>query len=164
MVVQQQAVHAGGNAARASSTGAAAQAQVQLGQTESDLYYRTWFKLESQANNNVYLMKFRTASGSSLVGVYVNSNGSLRYRNDVAGSTTTSNTFVTQGVWHELQVRLRTGAGRVETWLDGNPVAQLTKNEAVGSTPTGRLQLGENSTGRTFSVAFDDVVASRQPA
>jgi hypothetical protein len=163
MVVQQQAVHAGAYAARASSTGAAAQSLVQLDQTASDLFYRTWFKVESQGSgSSVYLLKFRTATGASLVGVYVNSNGTLRYRNDVAGTTSSSSVVVTPGVWHELQVRLRTGAGRVETWLDGASIAALTKNEAVGSVPIGRLQLGDNSTGRTFSVAFDDVVASTQ--
>jgi chitodextrinase len=48
--------------------------------------------------------------------------------------------------------------GQAEVWYDGNRIESLSKTESLGTTPIGRIQLGENSSGRTFDVAFDDVV------
>ena len=153
-------VHAGSWAARAVSTGTAAYALHDLSDPLSDLYYRTWFKVVSRGSNAVYLARFRTAANGAVMGVYVTSSGTLAYRNDVAGAARTSSTTVTAGVWHELQVRAGVSAGQVAVWLDGSPVTALTRADAIGSTAIGRLLLGDNSSGRAFDVAFDDVVAS----
>jgi chitodextrinase len=165
LVAQQQEVYAGSWAARGTSTGAATWAYKTLGTTYSELYYRIRFKVLSQgssSNSTMYMLKFRTATGTSLMGLYRSPTGRLGYRNDVAGASTTSSTIVTTGVWHEVQVRVRVNgaSGETETWLDGTRVAALSKTESFGTTPIGRLQLGENSTGRTYDVAFDDVVAN----
>ena len=57
-------------------------------------------------------------------------------------------------------------AGRVEVWYDGCPVADLTDSSGttqdLGKAPIGRLQLGDNTTGKTFDIAFDDVAADTQ--
>ena len=97
------------------------------------------------------------------MGLYVNSNGTLAYRNDAGNATRTSSTTVTTGVWHQLQVRAAITARQVAVWLDGSPVTALTRTESLGSAAVGRLQLGDDNGSRTFDVAFDDVVASTQP-
>ena len=66
---------------------------------------------------------------------------------------------MTKGVWHDLQVRvgINGSAGEAEFWLDGNRVNVLSKTEAFGTNPVGRIQLGENATGTNFDVVYDDV-------
>ena len=159
LTVQQQQVYAGTFAARETSAGLATYAYKQLSATQSELYYRVRFKIVSQGPNLAYLLKFRTASGSSILGAYVSSTGKLAYRNDAGLQTTVSATPVSRGVWHTLQVRvlINGGAGQTETWLDGVRVDALSKTEALGTTPVGRIQLGDNSTGTTYDIAFDDI-------
>ena len=92
-------------------------------------------------------MKFRTASGGSILGVYLSSTGRLSYRNDIAGVSTMSSTTVSQGVWHALQVHVLANgaASQTETWLDGVKIDALSKTENFGTSQVGRMQLGENS-------------------
>ena len=159
LTVQQQQVYAGAYAARETSVGLATYAYKQLSATQSELYYRVRFKIVSQGPNLAYLLKFRTASGSSILGAYVSSTGKLAYRNDAGQQTVVSALPVSRGVWHTLQVRvlINAGAGQTETWLDGVRVDALSKTEALGTTPVGRIQLGDNSTGTTYDIAFDDI-------
>ncbi|HEX6287729.1 MAG TPA: hypothetical protein VFZ66_00990 [Herpetosiphonaceae bacterium] len=164
--VQQQEVFSGLYAARATSTGTATWAYKTLSATQTELYYRVRFKLLSKDANTLYLQRFRTSGGTSILGMYVSSTGKLGYRNDAGARSTTSTTSVTTGVWHELQARLlidtvSNTAGQVEVWYDGIRVDALSKAEPLGTTPIGRIQVGENSSGRTYDVVFDDVVVDR---
>jgi large repetitive protein len=165
-VTQQQEVYAGSWAARGTSTGAATWAYRQLDSTYTQLYYRIRFKVISQAassNSTVYLLKFRTPTGVSILGLYRSPTGSLGYRNDIAGVATASTTTVATGIWHEVQVRvlINGSSSETETWLDGVRIAALSKTENFGTAAgVGRIQIGENSTGRVYDVAFDDVAAN----
>ena len=154
-------VYDGAFAARATSTGSAKWAYKQLASAQNEVYYRLRFKLINLVSN-VYLMRFRTSNGTSLLGVYVANTGKLAYRNDASGSTVTSTTTVSTGVWHDLQVRalINGGSGQTEVWLDGIRINALSKPETLGLTSIGRIQVGENSTGRTFDVAFDNVTVN----
>lgn len=162
VTVQQQEVYAGLYAARQTSTSAATWAYKQLDAAQNQLYYRVRFKMISQGANNVYILKFRTATGTSIMGVYISSTGKLAYRNDAGSTTVTSTTNVAPGVWHDLQVRATINGvdGQVEVWLDGVHIDALSKIEALGSTAIGRIQLGDNSTARTYDVALDNVDVS----
>lgn len=164
LTVQGDEVLDGSYAARSVSTGSATWAYRQLSEPQATVYYRARFKLIS-LTSNVYLLKFRTATGGSLLGVFVNSAGKLAYRNDVAGLATTSTTDVTVGVWHDLQARVTIdgAASQTEVWLDGTRINALSKTETLGGSLIGRIQLGDNSTGRTYDVAFDDVVVDLTP-
>ncbi len=159
LVVQQAEVFGGNNAARATSTGTAAYSYKQLSAEQSELYYRIRFKLINVANNTVYLMRFRTSAGISLEGLFINSNGTLGIRNDVAGQSTSSSTQVSTGAWHEVQVHVNVAgaSGQTDVWFDGQQISTLSAPGNFGSTPIGRIQLGENASGRTFDVAFDDI-------
>ncbi|HET6771355.1 MAG TPA: right-handed parallel beta-helix repeat-containing protein, partial [Actinomycetota bacterium] len=164
LVAQQQEVFAGTWAARGTTTGASTWAYKSLGTTHTELYYRIRFKVMSQGaepTNTVNLLKLRTATGTAIFGLYRNPAGNLGYRNEVAPVSTTSSTPVSTGVWHEVQVRVRINgaSGETETWFDGVRIAALSKTEDFGTTPIGRIQIGENSTGRNFDVAFDEVAA-----
>jgi hypothetical protein len=156
--VQQQLVHAGQWAARATSSGAAgSSAQVTLAGPLSDVYYRTKFHLASQGPNSVSLLRFRTAANAALSSVFVASTGKLTYRNDTSGATVASSQNVTKSAWHDLQVHVLVNgaASQVEIWLDGASV--LSQTQSLGSTPIGRVELGDPAAGRSFDVAFDNV-------
>jgi hypothetical protein len=159
LVVQQGEVAAGVYAARGTTTGPAAYAYRTLAMEQAEAYYRLRFKFVSRGANTVNLLKFRTSLNGSILGFYVSNSGKLGYRNDVAGVSTTSGTTVPVGAWHELQVRLRIDgtAGETETWFNGVRIASLSKTENFGTTPIGRIQLGDTSSGRTYDVAFDEV-------
>jgi parallel beta-helix repeat protein len=163
LVTQQQETYAGTWGARGTSAGAATWAYKHLDTTYPEVYYRIRFKVLSQgstSNSTVHLLKVRTSSGASLLGLFRSPKGNLGYRNDVAAVSVTSSTALTTGVWHEVQIRVKVhdGSGETETWLDGVRIGPLSKTENFGTAPIGRIQLGENSTGRTYDVAFDDVV------
>jgi hypothetical protein len=161
MNVLQEEVFDGSYAARATSTGSAKWAYKQLAANQNDVYYRLRFKLINLVSN-VYLMRFRTSTGTSLLGVYVTNTGKLAYRNDFAGQTVTSTTTVTTGAWHDIQVRasINGGSGQTEVWLDGVRINALSKPESLGTAQIRRIQVGDNSTGRTFDVAFDNVTVN----
>jgi hypothetical protein len=48
-------------------------------------------------------------------------------------------------------------------WYDGQRIAALSVTQNLGTAAIGRLMLGDNVKGRTFTVLFDDVDASPGP-
>ncbi|MGZ6825189.1 MAG: fibronectin type III domain-containing protein, partial [Mycobacteriales bacterium] len=161
MTVQQQVVGSGAFSARATATGGAAYVYKTLSTAQSDLYYDGRFDVISSANNNVSLMRLRTSAAGAILTVYRRADGYLYYYNEVTG-TTALGPQVSTGVWHELEVHALVNgtSGQIQVWLDGSPVASMTKTDNLGTTPTGRVYVGEPATGRTFDVAFDSEVLS----
>jgi chitodextrinase len=159
LTVQQDVVANGASAARAASSGAGASAYRQLASGQPDIYYRLRFDVLSQGANSVNLARFRTSTGGAVATMFVTSTGKLGYRDDVTAISYTSSVGVTSG-WHELQfhVFVNDTASEIEVWLDGVPVSDLTHQESFGTSPIGRVEIGDPSTGRTFDVAFDDVL------
>src|SRR4029078_1460809 len=86
MVVQTSEVSGGSFAARATTTNAGDWAWHQI-PDQPNVYYRLKFKVVSQGANSVYLMKVRTATGTSIGGVYLDSSNRLSYRNDARPAT-----------------------------------------------------------------------------
>ncbi len=160
LTVQQGAVDGGQWAAEAVSTGASgSSAQVQLDSTLNELYYRARFKRISQGSNSVSLVRVRDATNGAIASVFLASNGKVGYRNDVSSTTVTSGVTATSGVWHEIQLHvLVAGAtSQVDVWLDG--VRAISQADVLGTAPVGRLELGDPAAGRTFDIAFDNVLA-----
>jgi acid phosphatase type 7 len=163
LVVQDQHVANGVYAARGNTSGGGATyARKSLATPQTDLYYRIRFKVISQAGFTFNLLKFRTAANGAILGVSINNQGKLSYRNDVALKSVNSSMIVSPGSWHTLQVRVRIAdtAGQIEVWYDDALVTALSGTEAFGTNPIGMLQLGENTPGLTYDVAFDDVTVS----
>jgi hypothetical protein len=156
LVVQTQERYAGGYAARGTTTNGQTSAQRTLSSPQTDLYYRVRFKVVSQSSV-AYLLRFRTATNGDIVGLNVSSSGKLSVYNRSTATTTASTTTVSKGVWHEVQLHVNQGTGLVEVWYDGTRVDALSKAQGVGSSPIGRVELGDPSSGRTYDIAFDDV-------
>ena len=162
LVVQSQDVAGGSYAARATSAaGGATYARKSLATAQTDLYYRVRFKVISQGANTVNLIKLRSNVSTALLSVSINQLGQLSYRNDVTGTSVNSTVNVSQGNWHTLQVRLRIAgaSSQVDVWLNEVPVSALSRADSFGLNPIGVLQLGENTSGLTYDIVFDDVVA-----
>ena len=150
-------------AAEAVSTGAPAWAYRSIGTPQSQLFMRERFKVKSLASN-AFLQKFRTATGGSLFGVYVSSTGKLSTRNDVTSTSVSSTAVVSTAAWHDLQVSVNVAGASSSTavLLDGAPIAALTRSDNLGTTPVGRIQIGDNSTARSFDILLDGIAADTQ--
>ncbi len=119
-----------------------------------------WVNLLSTASQ-VNLLRMRTAADTSIGYLYVTPSGNLGFHNDVTATNTTSATQILPGSgWHALELHLLVNdtSSTIEVWLDGSPVTDLTTTAAsLGTTPVGRLQIGDVQTARTYTVAYDQV-------
>jgi fibronectin type 3 domain-containing protein len=161
MVAQQQEVFTGSWGGRATSAGTSAAWAYRSVGSHTELYAQTRFKIVSQGANQANLLAFKTGSGGKLLTINRSSTGKLAIRNEVGAVSTTSGKVVTAGIWHTLQGRLRVGdpAGLAEVRFDGVKVDSLTNTATFGTTPIGRVEIGDTSTNRAFDIAFDEVAA-----
>jgi acid phosphatase type 7 len=160
ITVQQTEVKSGAWAARATSVSTSSWAWKSLGGTRTELFLRAWVKVLSHSTSHI-LLRFRTDSGSIIASVGVNASDRVYRRNDVSGTTTTSTTVLSRGVWHDLQMRVLVNgtASQTGVWLDGSQIASLSGTTSLGTSPIGRVQIGDNAGTRTSDTVFDDVVA-----
>jgi fibronectin type 3 domain-containing protein len=161
MTVQQQVTYAGSWAARATSSGSPAYAYKTFSTGVSELYYDGRFEAISQGNGSTAsIVRFRTAAAGAILSIFRRPDNKLSYYNEVTGVTTLGTT-ITGGVWHELEVHvlINGSSSLVEVWLDGTRI--ISKTDSLGTSPVGRLYLGDPSTGtRTFDFAFDNELVS----
>jgi hypothetical protein len=160
LMVQDVVVRDGALAALGSTTTGATYAKESLPTTYPDGFLRAWVDVPS-AYDQVNLLRFRTAGGTSLGYVFVTPSGALGFRNDIAATTTTSATHLDIGSgWHLVEVHLTTSGlvSTVQVWLDGAQIDDLSSTSIdMGSTPIGGIQIGEVQSGRSYVVAFDQV-------
>ncbi|MEO8284981.1 MAG: hypothetical protein ABI670_00905 [Chloroflexota bacterium] len=161
LVIQQQEVYAGIYAARGTSTGAASYAYKRLTTNQSDLYYRVRVKSISQGTRWIYPMRFLTSGGGQILSLFLTGGSSAKigYQNYVTNASVTSATTMSRGRWHEIELHVKVaGAASIEElWLDGVLLADLSRTDTLGTTPVGRIQLGENGTSAPADVVYDDV-------
>lgn len=162
LVVEPEAV-VGSYAARALSFGTPAYAYERLESPATELYYRFRFKIESQGDNSLDLLRLRTATGAGILSVFVSERGNLKIRNLVTAETISSTRTVSIVEWHELQLHVRIDgtSSETEVWLDDASIDALATTTTLGTTAIGRIQMGDKNVGRLFDVRFDDVAASK---
>lgn len=157
--------HSGSFAAQANTTNGATYAKKTLPATYTDAYSRVWFDPISAASQ-MNLVRYRTASDTSIGYLFLNPSGALGFHDDITATTAMSSKTVPFGSgWHSLELHtIVNGTGStVEVWLDGSPVTDLgTTGANLGTTPVAKLQIGEVQTGRTYDVAFDDTAFATQ--
>jgi hypothetical protein len=158
VVVQSSIVASGTNAARATASGSPAYAFKTFGTSNTGLYYRLRFNEQSQGATSAYLLRMRAAPNSAIMGLYIGSTGTLCYRNEHALVNSCSGVSPTKGAWHTalVHVVVNGAASTVEVWLDGTKL--IGKTDDLGTAGVGRIELGDNASGKTFDVALDDVV------
>jgi hypothetical protein len=163
LTVESTNVHSGTRAAEGNTTNGGTYAKKTLPSTYTDAFTRIYFNVVS-SSSQVNLVRLRTASGTSLGYLFVNTTGKLGLRNDIAATTTTSTTAVSPG-WHalELHMRINGTSSAIDTWLDDVHVDSLSPATTnLGTAAVGQLQIGEVQTGRTYDVVFDDVAFATQ--
>jgi hypothetical protein len=165
LTVESAITHNGSFAAQSNTTTGATYAKKTLPSTYTDAYSRVFVNLQS-ASSQVNLLRHRTATDGSLAYVFVTASGQLGLRNDVAATTTLSPLTIAPGSgWHELELHtiINGTSSTVEVWLDGVRVDALSSTAVnLGTTPVGRMQIGEVQSGRTYNVVFDDAAFGTQ--
>jgi chitodextrinase len=162
LAVESALVHSGTYAAQESSTGTATYAYKTLPAPYTELWARAWVYVQSAATSANFF-GFRGSNGGSIINLYLSQTGKLALRNNAGGVTTTSSTAMPTGGWHSLVLHaiINGTSSSVDVSLDGVSVPGLTlTGQNLGTNPITSLQLGETTTGRTYTIDFDDVAVS----
>lgn len=160
LTVQNAVSRSGSFAFRGDTTTGVTYARKTFGATYGTLSAKAAFRLERQSST-VTLLGLRTASGTTLVNLYVGSTGKLGLRNVFANTSKTSTTPVSLNAWHDLELRATVAgtAGSYDVLLDGVRVNDLAAtNVNLGTTAFGSLQIGESSSALNYRVFYDVVV------
>jgi hypothetical protein len=158
VAVQASVVHTGSYAAQLSSTGGQTFALQNLPGSSSTLYAQGWVEVASQSTA-VTLFGLRTQATSStsayqVAQVYLNSSGTIKVLNNVTKASYVGNATLPPGGWHEVTFAVNETAGTSTGW---NPVVG---GQNLGTVPMSNLQLGDDSTGRTYAWCVDDLTVS----
>lgn len=154
--------HTGMYGAQGSTTSGRTYAKKLFASTYADGFARAWFD-EISASGNVNVLRLRTAADASIGYVAVTSSGHLTFHSDASGGTTAASAVaVTKGMWHELELHavIASSSSRIEVWLDGAVVPELTTSVDLGTTPIGKMQIGEVNGSGIWNVVWDDVTFS----
>src|SRR5436853_5306783 len=144
----QQPVYAGAWAAQATGSGGAAYAYRQLASPSAEITYGLRLDVLSRSTP-VTLLGLQTASGTKLITVLLNRAGKLAVQNHAIGKTTTSRLVPTGSTWHHLilHVVVAGASSRIDVSLDDPATPQIQRTDSLGTTPVGRLELGETAKG-----------------
>jgi fibronectin type 3 domain-containing protein len=159
MIAETAQAHAGTYGAEESSTGTATYAYKSLPGSFTQLWATAWVYVVSRSTS-ANLIGFRGSNGGSIINLYLSQTGKLALRNNVGLVTTTSATGMPAGGWHKvvLHVTINGSSGSVDVSLDANPVSDLSlTGQNLGTNPVTSLQMGDNTSGRTYDIDFDDV-------
>jgi arylsulfatase A-like enzyme len=161
VAVQTSVVRTGTRAARGTATGQPVYARKTLGSTPRSAGLGAEVRVLSHtASSAVILLRVVASNGVGLARLLLLPDGRLAYRNDVANVQRTSTTTLT-GAWHRLELRVTGGtSGSVQVLLDGAVVSGLNRGENLGTAPVGSVEIGDHVTGRTYDIAWDDVLVT----
>jgi hypothetical protein len=172
VAVQASVVHTGSYAAQLSSTGGQTFALQNLPGSSSTLYAQGWVEVASQSTA-VTLFGLRTQATSStsayqVAQVYLNSSGTIKVLNNVTKASYVGNATLPPGGWHEVTFAVNETAGTMQVWLDKAPVQFATSTgwnpvvggQNLGTVPMSNVQLGDDSTSRTYAWYVDDLAVS----
>jgi Calcineurin-like phosphoesterase len=159
LVVQSDDVASGKYAVEATTTGPAVFARKRLSVPQPEIYYCLKFKVINRKPETVNILKFRTPDDESIISFGLGPEGNLVFRNDSSETSFRSDTEVTNGTWHEVQIRLMLNGddSMIEVWFDGFHIDDLSRIESFDAKEIGYIQIGENSSRTGFDIVFDDV-------
>ena len=157
LTVEATDTHSGTSAADGNTVTGATFAKKTLAATYPDAYARVAFRMNSQSSQ-VTLLRLRDTPAGNGGYIYLTAGGKLGFRSDAQLTGTTSSVVPVTG-WHVLELHLLVNgaSSKVEVWLDGTPVTELTSSAVDLGTVAGIgvLQIGETATG-TWDVIVDD--------
>jgi hypothetical protein len=156
-------VYAGTQSAIGTSTGTTTNfAEKTLSSTSTDLYAKVAVKVVSQGTKSINLLKFSTASGSSIMTVVRVAGGQLELWNDTTSTLVFNPTILTTGAWHVVEMHLTVAgaSSQVEVWLDGVRQTKLSITMSAGTAPIGRTMVGDSVSARTYQIELDAATVS----
>jgi hypothetical protein len=147
--------------AEAKSTGKAAD-KFKTISAQTDLYLSANIDVVSQsAKQPAILLSLLNANGARVAYVYRTQAGYLAIHNTPQNKSIVSTTKLPAGGWHNVMLHVHVGTSPlVDVYLDGTKVAALHSTLNTGTKAVTQLQIGDQSTGHTFDVYYDDVKAS----
>ena len=120
----------------------------------------TWFRV-IQRSTAVWLVGVRKSGGGNILLVGLDGKGRLIARNVGTKTVYTSSTVVPSGVWQKLEVHAAIGTtGTFDVALGGTTVPELSRSTNLGTSLIGRFAIGDPNSGRSYSVAFDDIAVA----
>lgn len=147
--------------AMGSVTSQSAFAYTNLPATYSNLCVSEVVNVTTQDANSVVLMRLRTSTGAGISKVFVGSTGVLFVRSDVSTSQRSSLTTLPSG-WNTIELCGTVGSsGTWDLYLNGSQIVSAWTAD-TGTTPVGRVQIGDDSA-KTWTINFDDVVVDQIP-
>jgi acid phosphatase type 7 len=164
LTLQQQLVAEGVWAARGTMTGSGASVYKTLTLPTEEATVSLRANIQSISGTSaVNFLKVRTASGTAIAEVYLTPTGVLGVRNNLTGIAINSAVKPSLAMWHTVVLRVVVSGdgGRLEVSLDGGAVPGLQQTLNLGTTPVGRVQVGENVSGRTADFIYDDMMVTR---
>lgn len=110
---------------------------------------------------SVILLRLRTAANGNIVRVYANQTGVMTVRSDVDSTQKWSGVAIGSG-WHTIELCGAVGAS--STWDLYRDGVVIVNDWAAntGTTGVGRVEIGD-TTAKTWTVNFDDVVVDQTP-
>lgn len=156
---QQAVVFDGAWSAHASTTGTPANASAALSATATTATIELHFRVASHGSTNTDLLRVQTATAKNLLTLSTNSSNRILLRNNSAATTAISTTVAGLNAWHDLVLTTTISGATSKTavTLDGAAITALTKTWNLGTTPIGKIQLGDSTKGRSSSIYFDDI-------
>ena len=144
--------------ARAQSSSSPGYAYKLLASPLGTICASTAVRVSSLGANSVTLLRLRTAANGAVAQVFVDANGILFIKSDLAGTQRWSGAALGSG-WHTVQACGTIGtAGKWSLYRDGvRIVTDWSAN--TGTTPVGRVEIGSVNA-RTFTANFDDVAVT----
>ena len=120
----------------------------------------TWFRV-IRRSTAVWLVGVRKSGGGNILLVGLDGKGRLIARNVGTKTVYTSSTVVPSGVWQKLEVHAAIGTtGTIDVALGGTTVPELSRSTNLGTSLIGRFAIGDPHSGRSYSVAFDDIAVA----
>jgi hypothetical protein len=174
VAVQTGVAHTGSYAVRLSSTGGQAYALQNLARSSSTLYAQAWVNVAGHSTAmTVFGLRTQataTTPAYQVAQVYLAANGTIKVLNNVTKASYLGNTALPPGGWHEITFGVNQTAGTMQVWLDGAAVQFSTATgwnpvvggQNLGTVPMSNFQLGDDSTGRSYSWYADDLTVATE--
>ena len=147
--------------ARAQVTAQSAFATKLLTGTFSQVCMSMSVNVTTQGGTAIDLLRLRTAANGPVAKVYLNAQGTLLVRSDVAGTQQSSSTAIGTG-WHEIELCGTVGAATTwDLYRDGTRIVNAWAAN-TGTTPVGLIQIGDNAA-HDLTMNFDHVRVDQAP-
>lgn len=159
--VQQDLVKSGGYAARLTGTGGLPMfGQRRLRDDFTTLYVRMDFQVVSIGPQPVTLLHLRPARTQSVIAFKIDPSGHISYTTGATGIESRSQSTVSFGEWHQLQVFIDTTEDKknVRIWLDEVELTTMRQDVWFGDGKVSLIEIGDNTTGVTSDIVVDNVM------